>query len=228
MINNPAQDAVITLTPLVAAIYFQLLLIFLVLSLGFYIYVRRLQRQTRSSSSSSGEETTHTSVAHYLATEIKLTQGRRETLYHDTDGPPDPELTEEDILTLRERYLDFEATLLEDTARENAFWIRLAQGIKRLLNEAHLVKRIPATEAQAGESDDEAAEINNLMKQQQDELDRFLSSFDEEEEGISAEELKGRLKTIANSHRELSHCIFSLEDENRFLREQIASLLQNA
>jgi len=220
---------VITLSPLATALYIQLLVIFALLNGWLYFRLRRLKRRRQSDEmeNATGGERADTSTAHYLATEIKLTRGRLESLYPE-GVPPEPELTEADLLSLRDRYLGLEAELLQDTAREDVFWKRLAEGIRRLLTDCHLVKRMPVTETGDGdEAEDETAELRALVKQQQEELERFLSTLDEDDGELGPEELKKRLTTLASSHRELSHCIFSLEDENHFLREQVASLLKH-
>ena len=64
------------------------------------------------------------------------------------------------------------------------------------------------------------------MEAQRGKLDHLLSGFDSEDTELGQEALKDKLSTLSNSHRELSHCIAVLEDENKFLRDQIKGLLE--
>ena len=63
------------------------------------------------------------------------------------------------------------------------------------------------------------------MEAQQGELENLLSGLDSDDSELEQDILKEKLTTLSNSHKELSHCIAILEDENKFLRDQIKGLL---
>ena len=216
----------IDVTPLAAAIFIQILLIFVFFCIGLFFYIRKLSARLKSAvEKKPAEESDNTStVEHYLATEIKLTKGRKDALYSE-DQEPVPQLTEPDWLALRECYLEFEKELFFDKEREDAFWVRLGDGLKKLLVDSSLVKRSSISEAK-DEDDEDTHEMKKLMRSQTDELESFLRVIEDDDSAISSEELVEKLRHVANSHRELSHCMFVLEDENNFLREQITALLK--
>ncbi len=178
-------------------------------------YVRSQEAEQHSSNS--------VSVEHYLATEVKLTEGRSELLYKDTDLLS-TEFGEADWLVLRVKFLEIEKGFSSTTDREDNFWKLLGVSLKNMLSEMKLVKRVQANDAKE-EDDDEVKELKNMLKEQAADIEKLndeLSGADTEEK---VEIMKDKLLKLSNSHRELSHCVMVLEDENLFLREQIRSLL---
>ena len=166
------------------------------------------------------------STEHYLTAEIKLTQSRFDMFYKE-DDLNESEFAEPDWLLLRKNYLDLEKTLLSSAEREDDFWVNIGDKLKSLLSSSHLVKRIKLKEVQEDE-EDEIKEMKSLLKSQYDDFDDLYLKLEGEKSEAEVVELKEKLNSIIRSHTELSQCVFILEDENKFLREQISSLLKSA
>lgn len=69
--------------------------------------------------------------------------------------------------------------------------------------------------------------MKSLLKSQYDDFDDLYLKLEDEKSETEVAELKKKLNSIIRSHTELSQCVFVLEDENKFLREQISSLLKS-
>ena len=67
--------------------------------------------------------------------------------------------------------------------------------------------------------------MKELLKAQYDDFDSMFLAL----EGAKNEEevagLKVKLTNIIRNHTELTHCIYTLENENLFLRDQIKGLV---
>ena len=163
------------------------------------------------------------SVEHYLTTEIKLTHSRFDLLYPD-DDLQGSEFSEPDRLTLRKTFLEMEKELLTYNEREDVFWVNLNKKMKKILGDQNLVKRLIIKEVNE-DDDEEQKEMKILLKSQSDDFDNVISGLEGAKNETEISELKNKLKEILRSHAELSHCIFILEDENIFLRDQIGELL---
>ena len=173
-----------------------------------------------------GDVSSDASTEHYLTAEIKLTQSRFDMFYKE-DALNESEFAEPDWLLLRKNYLDLEKTLLSSAEREDDFWVNIGDKLKSLLSSSHLVKRIKLKEVQEDE-EDEIKEMKSLLKSQYDDFDDLYLKLEGEKSEAEVAELKEKLNSIIRSHTELSQCVFILEDENKFLREQISSLLKSA
>ena len=216
----------ISFPAIVVATIIQLFVILFVLIVGLYFSSRHLKTRLKmieDENSTSSTKDGLSDTEHYLTTEIKLTDGRYDVLFSEEQVSL-PTLSEPDWLKLRVSYLTLEKELLSDKEREDAFWLRLGEGIKSILAECHLVKRLPVPEESA-EDEDDAKELKKMMKFQSEELESIINYLDVDKQDALSNELKEKLHKIADSHRELSHCIFVLEDENLFLRDQIHALL---
>ena len=64
------------------------------------------------------------------------------------------------------------------------------------------------------------------MEEQNEEFETLLAGLDNNDGELERDALKEKLSTLSRSHKELSHCISVLEDENEFLRKQIKGLLE--
>lgn len=164
------------------------------------------------------------STEHYLTAEIKLTQSRFDMFYKE-DDLQESEFAEPDWLLLRKNYLDLEKTLLSSAEREDDFWVSIGDKLKSILSSCHLVKRIKLKEVQEDE-EDEVKELKSLLKSQYDDFDDLYLKLEGEKSEAEVAELKQKMKDIIRSHTELSHCLYILEDENMFLRDQIQGLLK--
>lgn len=162
------------------------------------------------------------SVEFYLTAEIKLIEGRFALLYSEKDLCTE-NFSEPDWLLLRKGFLEIEKKLLKHDRLET-LWADVGKNVRNILNENHLVKRIKTKEVKE-EDDDESREMKELLKAQYDDFDSMFLAL----EGAKSEEevagLKEKLSSIIRNHTELTHCIYTLENENLFLRDQIKGLV---
>jgi len=198
------------------------------LSIFLFFLLRTKNKQIKNlkhASNDEGEHSSASSVEHYLATEIKLTQNRFDLFYKEEDIQADT-LSESDWLLLRKTFLDIEKEFLSSKEREDAFWVGFGDKIKKLLNDNHLVKRIKIKSANE-DDEDEIKEMKKLLKSEYDDFDDLYLKLEGEKNAVEIAELKEKLNSIIRSHTELSQCIYILEDENKFLRDQIKGLVQS-
>ena len=200
-------------------------IIFLLMLSGILVFLLR-SKNKKIKKSLKGEEnhSSISSVEHYFTTEIKLTQNRFDLFYKDEDFQ-EGVLAEPDWLRLRKNFLDMEKEILSSTDREDAFWVELGKKLKKLLSISLLVKRIKVKDIDE-DDEDEIKEMKGLLKSQHDDFDDLILKFEGEKSAEEIAKLKEKLNSIVRSHTELSQCIFILEDENKFLRDQISSLLK--
>ncbi len=217
----------ITINEISLSIIIQVIILLIFSSLILYFLWRNSQNKLKTclaTTDNNNEQSASASVEHYLATEIKLTDGRFDLLYQDKDHE-DLEIVEPDWLSLRSRYLELEKEFLDSAEREDAFWANLGKKLRRILQDCHLVKRLKLKAANE-DAEEEIKELRAVMEAQQGELDHLLSGFESDDTELEQDVLKEKITTLSNSHKELSHCIAILEDENQFLRKQIKGLLE--
>ena len=117
-----------------------------------------------------------------------------------------------------------EKELLASKEREDPFWVGLGEKLKGILNQRHLVKRLKLKKIE-DDDEEEVKEMKALLKSQYDTFDELYLELEGAKSAAEITELKEKLNTIIRSHTELSHCIYILEDENLFLRNQIKGLV---
>ncbi len=224
----------IQLSPLTFSFLLEAVILLAAACAGMAWYIRRqrrrLQDATAAAAARQADEAANVDVRHYLQTELKLTEGRHDTLFGE-ESREQVELTERDWLRLRQGYLALELELAADKTRDDDFWTRFGQAMRRLLLERKLVKRLDLgdiselaeKEKEKEAEHEELASMMELMQEEAKELEEVLAGLGEDQsEGSLAE----KLQRVARSHREMSHCVFVLEDENKLLREQIRALLE--
>lgn len=162
------------------------------------------------------------SVEYYLMAEIKLLEGRFGLLFTDEDLLKE-NFGEADWLSLRKNFLMIEKELLTEQDRLDVLWEDIGDKFKSTLNNHNLVKRIKAKEIEEDDEED-IKEMKALLKSQYDDFDGLYLELEGSKTEAEVSELKEKLKSIIRSHTELSHCIYILEDENLFLRDQIKEL----
>ena len=207
----------------------QTIIFLLILSVFLILLLRSKNKQLKELKHTSGSHDDvppASSIEHCLATEIKLTQSRFDLFYNEEDIQ-DGILSEADWLLLRKSFLDMEKNNLLSTQREDPFWVELGEKLKKLLEGCHLVKRLKIKEVEE-DDEDEIKEMKTLLKSQYDTFDDLYLKLEGAKNEAEIAELKEKLNSIIRSHTELSQCIYVLEDENMFLREQIKGLLQSA
>lgn len=212
------------------SIIIQLIIVLALLCAIFLVLWRRAKSRLKklSQGNESDADTNYASpdasTESYLTTEIKITESRFEQLYANS-GIESAEITEGDILLLRKYLLEFEKEQLVTKEREEDFWLNLFKSVLQIVKNLKLAKRQKPVASDSDE--DEIKELKNLLEQQVSELENAMSVLEQDQGESNEEELKKKLLSISRSHKELSHCVYLLEDENMFLRDQIQSLLQN-
>jgi len=217
----------ITMSEIVFIIMVQskIILGILVVFLLYLIHIKNKKFKTLNTELQSRTEVSPTaSVEHYLTAEIKLTQGRFDSLYTEKDLSA-LLLEEPDLLLLRQRLLEIEKDFLSATDREEDVWLEMNNKFKEILKKANLVKRIKIKEVTPDEAGDEREDMTLLLKSQHSVFEELQNDLVGEKSEAEIKELSEKLTAVARSHAELSHCIYVLEDENTFLRNQIQSLL---
>lgn len=201
-----------------------IVLLFIVSSILLYLLLAT-KKKLRAQTGSTNVDASMASIEHYLKTEIKLIEGRYNLLY-ENGVDLTAEFGEADWLVLRQKYLELEKELLGSTERDDHFWLELGKKLNNLVNASYLVKRVTVKGVdEDAEEEDEVKELKNIMATQNEEITNLLSELDSEDSKLEINTLKDKLTKLGRSHKELSHCIFVLEDENHFLRDQIRGLL---
>ena len=217
----------ISLDPVAFIIIVQtiLLLIMVVAVLLFMLRAKNKKLKVIYQKKSEEDEVSPTaSIEHYLMTETKVTSARYESLYKEEDLQQ-KEITEPDLLILRKNFLELEKELLSDKERSDEFWDGLKEKFKNLLNKSQLVKRLTTKEV-SDDDEEDVQEMKKLLKAQYDEFDELYITLEGQKSEDEIKKIKEKLSSVIRSHTELSHCMYILEDENKFLREQINSLLK--
>lgn len=211
--------------PFIIIIQLIILLFILVAFLLYLLSVKNKELQTQKNVPKSSEEASPiASVEFYLTAEIKLIESRFDLLFNEEDLKSEVS-SEADWLVLRKGFLEIEKELLTTTDRVEAFWIDVGVKFQELLRECHLVKRIIVKEIQE-DDEDEIKEMKQLLKSQYDDIDSLYLNLEGEKTEEEVKKIREKLSGIIRSHTELSHCIYILEDENMFLRDQIQGLLK--
>lgn len=215
----------IGIVPFIIIVQIIIVLVLLTATLFYLLKIKNRKLNTLLLESQHKEEVSPTaSIKHYFTAEIKLTESRFNALYKDQDLQ-NITFLEPDWLKLRKDYLEVEIELLASDEREDAFWLVLGKKIKSLLNGNQLVKRLKTKDVE-DEDEEEIKEMKQLLKSQHDDFDDLILKLDGDKSAAEIAELNDKLTRIVRSHTELSSCVFVLEDENMFLRDQISSLLK--
>ncbi len=216
----------ISLGPITIIVVIQIILL-LIMLVGVLLFMLRKKSKKLNALSHQGtmqdNVSAGASVEHYLTAEIKLTQARFD-LFYKADDIKTEAIAEPDWLSLRKNFLETEKELLALSDREDVFWLEIGKKIKALLKNSNLVKRV-LKEVEEGD-EEEIKEMKMLLKSQQDKFEELSSLLDGEDSDTNMLELKDKLIQLARSHQELSQCMFMLEEENNFMRDQIAALLK--
>lgn len=201
--------------------------IILILLSAFLFYLLRLKnKKIKTLSGKIKDVQTATSplasVEFYLTAEIKLLEGRFDSLFtkEDLSGG---EFTEADWLSLRKDFLEMEKMLLTEQDKLHMLWANIGDKVKTTLKNHHLVKRNHVKDINEDDEDD-VKEMKTLLKSQYDDFESLYEELEGDKTKDEVANLKDKLRGIIRSHTELTHCIYVLEDENVFLRNQIKEL----
>jgi hypothetical protein len=157
-------------------------------------------------------------IVQYLARELERTSAR---VRHAQPGS--------DIalwLDLRAAVLQLEKEWSQQDDRSEIFWSALAGRLKRLVRDHNL---IPLAKALKDRQDDEPG-LADVVERQQHTI-AFLKKYIHDvltEVGRRSElgpVVDNEFARLEHTNHELQQCVAVLEDENQFLREQIASFL---
>ncbi|MDH5370971.1 MAG: hypothetical protein OEW99_13160 [Gammaproteobacteria bacterium] len=206
-------------------IIIQTLIVFVILSAFLFFLLRSKNKKIKALANTVSEfndVSPLASVEYYLTAEIKLIEGRFALLYSEEDLLKEY-FGEADWLSLRRGFLEIEKALLKNDNLDN-FWIAIGDNFKNILKINHLVKRIKVKEVNEDDEDD-VKEMKILLKSQYDDFDNLYAEMEGAKSEAEVKQLKEKLSSIIRSHTELTHCVYILEDENLFLRNQINELL---
>ncbi len=195
---------------------------------GGLLWWRRRQQRARSGGSEDIEDEDHPPPSLYLERELALTRSRIEAL---GDTVPD-------TLRMRLAWLGLEQEIAEQNGSgvDEAFWEALPGRIETILPRTPAAQDVSAgaegpEAAKTSAVDQDEVDAGSVIERQARTIDYLRGYIAElvkraggEEEGT--EEVEARFAEIERVNQELRDCVSVLEDENRFLREQVASLLK--
>lgn len=159
----------------------------------------------------------------YFNTESRLTKDHYNALNLQEAAHKNwRDLEHEAMLLLRSDLLDLELTYAKiPEQRENDFWIGYHKSIEAILKKHELYSCLHTRFVE-----DEIG-IHELFSTAKDEIEQLKHYVTNNVKNESTKtELNDLLDRLASRQRELGDCIYVLEDESAFLREQIAALLK--
>lgn len=188
---------------------------------------------------------THPTPALYLESEVAKTRNHLDSLTKDKaeTQPGDAVDTTHSALGLRAALLKVEAELSQSLPeqRDHNFWQGLADRLDGILSTsgyqppssavATTPEPAPGATATGSLLDEEDASVTGLVEQQAKTID-YLRNYiqeilDQHDHQPSPDPgITGKFDDLERANKELSSCVAVLEDENEFLRHQIAALLK--
>lgn len=190
----------------------QAILILVVLSLVLYRHGRRARRDLADVSAQVQDLQQKGDISHYFTTEIKLTEGRLAAL--GEEKTPGAHVW----LHLRLDYLRVEKDFAVDMGRDELFWPRLEERMASLVTTYCRMTTVEHEKADAqigllvGEQGKLLRELNSLADKTCTDPQRLA-------------EFRNRLERMGRISGELTVCSGMLEEENDFLRKQVATLV---
>jgi cell division protein FtsB len=206
----------------------QLLVVVAVLAAFSWWQSRRRQQQIAALNARIHEQDRKPSVAivtptSYLNEELTQTKAQLAGL---TDDPAHEAFRA--VLKLRRGYLTLEHLWSRrEHQRDHDFWPNLQGELSKLAGELGI--RLVTEGAMAGEASDvnvDEIDITGIISKQQQtihSLKEYIASLDQD--GTKAKELEENIDGLIRTNRELADCVHVLEDENKFLREQVGLLV---
>lgn len=174
---------------------------------------------------------THPTPALYLESEVAKTRTHLESLTAENAdaGAAQP------ALSLRAALLKVEAELSQSLPEERtrAFWQGLADRLGGVLTTAGFnaaAVKAPAEQAPQAGNDEDASAVDIVAQQAKtiDYLRNYIQELLDQHGHLPSPEpnIARKFDELERANKELSGCVEILEDENEFLREQIAALLK--
>ena len=199
--------------------YIQVMIFSILVAVIFFVLFRKQKKLLKLANTNLKEEVSTNKIKLYFDMEVKITRGQHDKIQQKTKLTTDEKISAS-LLLFRADLLEFESVYTDKDVSATEYWKVLLDHYKSILKSHDLMGSFESKFSE--EHEDVHALFENQEKEMNDLLEEAdqLAKDDEQVLNISA-----KLHKLANSHRELSGCVFVLEDENRFLREQIATLL---
>ena len=207
--------------------FFALLEIIVVLLLLLGVAVWRLRRRRSAGIQFIDVGDAHPSPSLYLDRESARTRSFLDRLQGKPTAPPeDPSLRA--ALSARARLFRSESTLAKTAAQERdpANWTELAQSVALSLSAEGYARQAKSDQIHGEDTHDSAT-----LAAQQAHTIEYLRGYIEQllgklgQQSKADREIPDRLDELERVNKELQLCVNVLEDENSFLRDQIAALL---
>lgn len=220
----------------VHAAVFLVLLQLLLMSIGAGVYLYFWGRRQKINNSVDvpkvGVEK-NPDAGQYLFTEEKLTRNRHSVV---TSAPTlgDHEVAAGASLALRADFLQMEHDLNKLEDRDDAFWQSFEERMRALIDRhipqkpATVLEAAPLLPGNSSEAVNEDAEqLKELVGAQVDTIKTLRKRLSEViDDDVKRQEFEEHVNHIERTNKEMAGCVTVLEDENEFLREQIAALLK--
>ncbi len=214
----------IEVNTIVFVILVELLIVLLVLSAGLAYVLMRMKNSLSSGQEMIDElKNRKPDASLYFKSESRMTTDRHSALGLNQEKRKSwCDLEHEAVLLVRADLLNLEkeyAKIPEE--RDDSFWAHYHKSFEELLKKHELYNCLHARFME-----DETG-IRELFSTTKDEIEQLRQYVDTNiaDKSVKAE-LSGLLDSLVNRQREMGDCIFVLEDESAFLRDQVATLLK--
>lgn len=220
----------------VHAAVFLVLLQLLLMSIGAGVYLYFWGRRQKINNSVDvpkvGVEK-NPDAGQYLFTEEKLTRNRH-SVVTSAATLGDHEVAAGASLALRADFLQMEHDLNKLEDRDDAFWQSFEERMRALIDRhipqkpATVLEAAPLLPGNSSEAVNEDAEqLKELVGAQVDTIKTLRKRLSEViDDDVKRQEFEEHVNHIERTNKEMAGCVTVLEDENEFLREQIAALLK--
>ncbi len=206
----------------------QLLLVAVLLAVFALLKVRKLSARlaARRAAPPPPAAAPANDAAHYLATELQRTRGRLEALGGASAAAGGSAAGR---LAMRAELLQMEAEWAALTQHDEAAWNRLDARMHVLLAQEGAASASPAaTPPVAPPAGQDEVPTKQLFDQQLSTIENLKAAIAEAvSHPETIEALQQQLDKLGGTARELTFCVAILEDENLFLRDQVAALLKH-
>lgn len=156
--------------------------------------------------------TTPPDLSAYLTAELKVCETQRAATKQEADAL--------DWLGLRIAWLRLEQTWISKKDRDAAFWQEVEQQVRALVPPAAPVVAVNSADRA------EPVDVTRLIKEQDQTIGVLLEQIIHDVTDVEKQkQLVTRIEQLARTNRELSFCVAILDDENKFLRDQVKALV---
>ena len=208
-----------------------------VLAVMWGVWVFRYKKLKKRVIKISASDTNHSSIQpfikRYIENEIKKATDRLHAIQtFDQSEFDDGATGEQKRLALRVGILGLEPHCVDHPQKDAFFWNSYLNRLQELLDEVgYTLHGMEApTEATYGETieiDEDEVDAKRLTQQIEKLIDEIAKYIWQEILGEKNTELKTKIDRLKRMLTELVQCMFILDDENQFLRNQIAALVKD-